>query len=96
MMRSIGRPFWVYLLPVLHLCTCLIIAVWRIESGWENMLVIDFPLSAVVIAIIYNFNHPLLLFGTLGTLWWYLISRAIEMIYRRTFAKRLSKTEPSR
>jgi hypothetical protein len=92
MARSMGRFFLVHLLPFLHLAACLIIALWRIETGWQTMLLVDFPMSAIVVAIIYNFDHPLLLYGVLGTLWWYLISRVIEMIWVRVFAKRLSRT----
>lgn len=35
-------------------------------------------MSVIIVATGYNFDHPLVLFGTLGTLWWYLLSRAVE------------------
>jgi hypothetical protein len=40
-------------------------------------MVIDVAMSVTMVAISYE--SPLLLFGTLGTLWWYLLSRAVEM-----------------
>jgi hypothetical protein len=76
----------VYLLPFVHLCVCLTIALGHIESAWQYMFVIDIPMSVIIGAISYNYDHPLLLFGTFGTLWWYLVSRAVEMISTRVFA----------
>jgi hypothetical protein len=55
----------------------------RIESGWQFMLMIDAPASVLIVALIYNFNHPLILFGVVGTTWWYLLSRAAEMVIDR-------------
>lgn len=83
---------WVHLLPLLHLCVCVFIGLAHLDRAWGYMFLVDIPMSVIILAISYNFNHPLLLFGTLGTLWWYLISRAIEMIWVRVFAKRLSRT----
>jgi hypothetical protein len=47
------------------------------------MVLVDIPMSVIILAISYSFDHPLLLFGTLGTLWWYLLSRAADMIGSR-------------
>jgi hypothetical protein len=71
----------VHLLPFLHLCACLTIALAHLESAWQYMILIDFPMSVIMIAISYNFDHPLLIFGTLGTLWWYLLSRGAEIVF---------------
>jgi hypothetical protein len=76
------RPFLVYLLPALHLCACLTIAIAHLEAAWGYLLLIDVPMSAFILAISYNFDHPLILFGTLGTLWWYLLGRVAAMIWR--------------
>jgi len=43
------------------------------------MVLVDAPMSVVIIAISYNFDHPLLLFGTLGTLWWFVESRSRDV-----------------
>ena len=77
----------VHVLPFSHLCACLTIALAHLESGWGHMFVIDIPMSVIILAVSYNFDHPLLLFGTLGTLWWYLVSRAAEMLFRRSAAQ---------
>jgi hypothetical protein len=79
---------WVYLLPFIHLGACIVIGLARLDKAWGYMLFVDVPMSVIIGAISYNFDHPLLLFGTLGTLWWYLISRAVEMVRIRIFAKR--------
>jgi len=63
----------IYLAPFLHLCACLIITVLRIESGWHYMTLADAPASIIVIAMLYDLDHPLIFFGIIGTLWWYLL-----------------------
>jgi len=83
---STKRLFLLHLLPFLHLCACFAIALARLDSGWQYLTMIDAPASVLVIALIYNFNHPLILFGIVGTVWWYLLSRAAEMIGSRVFA----------
>ena len=40
-------------------------------------------MSVIILTISYDFNHPLIVFGILGTLWWYLLSRAAEMVLMR-------------
>lgn len=79
---------WVYLLPCMHLFGCLVIGIARLDTAWGYMFMIDIPMSVIILAFSYNFNHPFLLFGTLGTLWWYLLSRAAEMIYRGVTRRR--------
>jgi hypothetical protein len=92
MKNPVKRLVLIHSLPFIHLLVCLIIATAKIESGWETMLMADFPMSVIVVAIIYNFDHPLLLYGTLGTLWWYLISRTLEMVWLRLFSVKSGST----
>ena len=73
----------IYLLPTLHLAACLIIAVLRLGSAWEFMLKVDFPMSVIIIAVSFSFDHPLVVFGILGTLWWYMLSRVAQMLVRQ-------------
>jgi hypothetical protein len=40
------------------------------------MMAADIPVSFIVLVVSYNFDHPLILFGIVGTTWWYLLSRA--------------------
>jgi hypothetical protein len=72
----------VHLLPGLHLFACLTIALAHLNSAWGYLALIDIPMSVIIIAISYSFDHPLILFGTLGTLWWYLLSRAAGIVFR--------------
>jgi hypothetical protein len=45
------------------------------ESGWEILtFYIDFPISVFILSALYSFNHPLLLFGLFGTVWWYVVN----------------------
>jgi hypothetical protein len=45
------------------------------------MIFIDVPASVLAIALLYNFDHPLIVFGIIGTPWWYVLSRAAEIAY---------------
>jgi hypothetical protein len=72
------------LLPSLHFVSCLIIGLTGSDAAWGYMFLIDIPMSVIILSVAYSFNHPLLLFGILGTLWWYLLSRAAEMVIRRS------------
>jgi hypothetical protein len=62
---------------------CLIIALAHWESAWGYLFLIDILMSVIILTISYDFNHPLIVFGILGTLWWYLLSRAAEMVLMR-------------
>jgi hypothetical protein len=96
MTRSPIRSPLVHLLPFLHLCACLFIALAGIEAGWQYMTMIDAPASVLVIALIYNFNHPLILFGIVGTLWWYVLSFAAAVCWARLFTVIRNRRTPHR
>jgi RHS repeat-associated protein len=87
----------VHILPFLHLCACLVIALARLGAGWQYMFLIDAPASGFVLALSYNYDHPLILFGTIGTLWWYLLSYAAAFGWIRLSAairnRRTSRAE---
>jgi hypothetical protein len=77
--NATGTTYLVYLLPILHLGGCL--AIW-LTHNLENMIVIDFPFSILFVALMYKGINPVISFGILGTLWWYLLSLAIRRIIR--------------
>lgn len=62
-----------YLLPTLHLFACAVIALAKIDSGWEKLIIIDFPFSVLLVALTYAKVYPFLWFGVLGTLWWFFL-----------------------
>jgi len=77
-------------LPALHVGLCLAaeLGLLASESGswtWFLVFLVDFPFSIVLIPLL-RIAPPLLVFGILGTAWWYSISRL--GIY---FAGRLSQ-----
>jgi hypothetical protein len=75
-------PLLLYLLPFLHLGACLAIWVGRIESGWQKLIILDFPFSLLLVALLFRDDKPLLYFGILGTLWWYVLSLVIRRLFR--------------
>jgi hypothetical protein len=78
----------VHILPLLHLCTCVIIAATHLVAAWGYMFWVDAPASVFILALAYNHIPPLILFGTIGTLWWYLISYTIHFGWIRISALR--------
>jgi hypothetical protein len=65
-------------LPALHLCLCVATRVGMLaaEGSWAWFLVflVDFPFSILLLPLL-KIADPLLVFGLLGTAWWFLISR---------------------
>jgi hypothetical protein len=80
---------------VLHLLSCLFFGVAHVDAAWGYMFLVDIPMSVIILAIAYNFDHPMILFGILGTLWWYLLSRAADMVIRWLRAKETSRADAS-
>ena len=81
--KSRKPNLFIHLLPVLHLGACSTISLAGIQSGWQYLTMIDAPASVFVIAMSYNYDHPLVLFAVIGTLWWYLVSLVISFCWVR-------------
>ena len=80
---SSHNPFLVCILPFLHLGACLAIWIGHINTGWQKLLIIDFPFSVVLAALMFRDVNQLLNFGILGTLWWYVLSLAARRLFRK-------------
>ena len=67
----------VFILPLLHLCLIVAIATEFIptEGSWKwfPAFLVDLPFSLLLV-FLQNVVSPLLVFGILGTLWWYFLS----------------------
>ena len=72
----------VYVLPALHFCASGVIILVAWENGWYYLERIDAPISIVAGAFAWHYDHGQVLLLLLGTLWWYLLSRAGEMFLR--------------
>jgi hypothetical protein len=75
----------VFILPLAHLCLCFAIALGFIstEGGWMwfPAFFVDFPFSILLLPLL-NVASPLLVFGILGTIWWYFLSVLLALLYR--------------
>ena len=76
----------IHVLPAAHVAACLTIATLGAEDAWRYLFWIDAPASAFILALAYNHDRPLILFGTIGTLWWYLLSFAVLFLWSRVSA----------
>jgi hypothetical protein len=92
--RSLTRqahPDWIYFLPILHFCACLMSTLRYFVPGlqylviiWEFVLHADFPVSLVAYALAPK-HAPLAAIWIVvaGTLWWYLLSHVAESVFNR-------------
>jgi hypothetical protein len=93
--RPRARFFLIHLLPFLHLFACLAVTVKNIASGWQYLILIDLPVSMVGVVVMFRCDndqtwcHPLIWIGTLGTLWWYLLSRIAEYLFSKLRSPKL-------
>jgi hypothetical protein len=78
-------------LPALHVVVCVATEARLLASegswGWFLVFLIDFPFSLMLLPLL-NPIDPLLVFGILGTAWWYLISRLGMYWAGRIFSSR--------
>lgn len=85
------RSKWIYVLPVLHLCACLVSVVGYFVSSlqylgivWTYIILADFPISLVAFASAWKHGACTAAWILIvGTFWWYLLSRGIEALIRR-------------
>jgi hypothetical protein len=86
-----AHPDWIYFLPILHFCACLMSTLRYFVPGlqylsvmWDFVVRADFPVSLVADALMTRFA-PLAAIWILvaGTLWWYLLSRAAETLFNK-------------
>jgi hypothetical protein len=84
-----AHPDWIYFLPILHFCACLMSTLRFFVPGlqylsvmWDFVVRADFPISLVADALTPKFV-PLasIWIVVAGTLWWYVTSRAAEFIF---------------
>lgn len=88
------RAFLIFLpgsLAAGHLLFCIYVASTPSEGwGWVLVTAIDFPISALLIALLHNLP-PLVYFGIFGTLWWY----SLGWLGAKLMIKVLATTSPT-
>ena len=81
-----AHPDWIYFLPILHFCACLMSTLRFFVPGlqylsvmWDFVVRADFPLSLVADALRPHYSAIAAIWiVVVGTLWWYLLSRLTE------------------
>ena len=70
-------------LPAIHLALCVYIQLSPSEGGWSwfPVFLVDLPFSILLMFVNYIVPSPLIVFGVLGTSWWYLISVGARCIF---------------
>jgi hypothetical protein len=68
------------ILPALHFLWCLAIQIGAVQpqGNWVFVFMVDFPASIVSLFLGSALNiEPFLVFGLIGTAWWYFLSRLL-------------------
>ena len=52
------------------------------ETAWHYLERVDVPISIVAGALAWHYDHAQVLLVVLGTVWWYLVSRAVGIALR--------------
>lgn len=95
-MQRTRRLHWFYWPPLIHLGICLIALLGYVVPSlqflgilWSLVTVADIPVSMVTMGLAFSQRGVLAgVWATIaGTLWWYLLSRAVDMGTRRFRAK---------
>ncbi len=82
-----SNRFLAYVLPLIHACACL--AIEALHSGWQAIALADYPISTPALSLGFHYNttaFPFLL--VMGTIWWYLLSRAVIFLLSRIAIRR--------
>ena len=82
---------WVYVLPILHLCACLVSMIGYVIPSLQYwgiaftfILLCDLPISVVAYAL--GWKHPAIAtiwIFVVGTLWWYSLSLVFDKFIDR-------------
>ena len=86
-----AHPDWIYFLPILHFCACLMSTLRFFVPGlqylsvmWDFVVRVDFPISLVADRLTPKFAPLAAIWIVVaGTLWWYFISRAAETLVNK-------------
>jgi hypothetical protein len=96
-----AHPDWIYFLPILHFCACLMSTLRYFVPGlqylvviWDFVLHADFPVSLVAYGLRPKFA-PLAAIWILvaGTLWWYVLSRVAEFMFNKFTQRRKTASD---
>jgi len=96
-----AHPDWIYFLPILHFCVCLMSTLRYFVPGlqylsvmWDFVVRVDFPISLVANALTPKFAPLAAIWVVVvGTLWWYLLSRVAEYLFDNFKSRRKSVAE---
>ena len=92
-----AHPDWIYFLPILHFCACLMSTLRYFVPGlqylvviWDVVMQADFPISLLVHAFTPKYAALAAIWIVVaGTLWWYLLSRAAEFVINKLKRSRI-------
>jgi hypothetical protein len=89
---------WIYLLPTLHLCACLVSFIGFVIPSLQYVgilftfiVVADLPISAPYYALAWKYGGlGVIWIFVAGTVWWYLLSRGAGALLNRFLTRKQS------
>lgn len=85
-----------YVLPLIHLCVCLIALLGSVVPRWESLarawgllFIVDVPISFVPLILVWKHEVAAGLWLLVaGTFWWYLLGRLVDAVCGKIFGSR--------
>lgn len=85
------QSLWVYLLPIVHFCACLLSFIGLVFPRLQHVgilftfiLLADLPISVLAYALGWKYGSIAVIWiFVVGTLWWYLLSLAGQALLRK-------------
>lgn len=97
-MRTWAAPVSL-VLPTLHLALCVATRAGWLTSegswGWFLVFLVDLPVSLLLLPL-SKFADPLLLFGSVGTAWWFLVGNIFSHGIKRLASLRRKQPQTIR
>jgi len=78
-----GSDLCVFFPPSIHFGVSLAFWIGHVDAGWQYLLMADFPFSGIMAGLMFRGVNDLIVFGILGTLWWYFVSLMIRRLFTR-------------
>lgn len=85
---------WIYFLPLIHFCVCLAYIISEAVGrglDWGPLIMADLPFSIIGAGLLWRGSGlGALFFVIIGTVWWYVVSLIIALLFRRIMLYRAS------
>lgn len=91
---SLGWKIASLIVPLLHVLVWIAAASSYPKMGnVEPLVLVDFPISFILVIVGWNSPHLMIWFGVVGTPWWFLLVRITEAILHNFSARSRNRSD---